>query len=88
VIATPAAEVAVADRLLGSVSTGAAGLFTVTMNVAVVVCAKLSVVLQVTVVIPMGNVAPETGAHDGVPALAVGVAYVTTAPAGDVAVTI
>lgn len=87
VTATPAAEVAVADWLLGRVSTGAAGLFTVTMKVAVVVCARLSVVVQVTVVIPMGKVVPDAGAHDGVPALAVGDAYVTTAPADDVAVT-
>ena len=72
VTATPAAEVAVADWLLGRASTGATGLFTVTMNVAVVVCARLSVVVQVTVVIPMGKVAPDAGAHDGVPALAVG----------------
>lgn len=52
----------------------------------------LSVALQVTVVTPSAKVLPEAGAQDtesvmSILSVAVGVAYVTTAPEGDIAET-
>ena len=58
--------------------------FTVTLNEQLAEFPAASLTLQVTVVVPFGKIAPETGAHEGVPtpgqlSLAVGAGNVTAA---------
>ena len=73
----------------GSVRTGLTVSRTVTVNVRVPVLPAASVAVQVTVVVPSGNVAPEAGAHAAATApLTRSVAVTvngTTAPADEVA---
>src|SRR5262249_2260943 len=69
------------------------GAFTVTLNIACDPLPLVSDAEQVTVVIPTGNVEPDGGAHVTVrvpstASIAVGPAYVTTAPPGPEAVTV
>ena len=69
---------------------GAVDSCTVTLNELCDELPNLSVVAQVTVVTPSANVLPEAGLQDTASvspraSAAVGVAYVTVAPAGDVA---
>jgi hypothetical protein len=69
--------------LAGRVNTGGVVSITVTVKVPFVVLPCVSVALHMTVVGPMGNVAPETGAQANVAASSGSVAlttYVTTAP--------
>jgi len=58
--------------------------FTVTVNEQLAEFPAASLTPQVTVVVPFGKIAPETGTHEGVPipeqlSLAAGAAYVTAA---------
>src|SRR5437763_472906 len=78
--------------LPGKNTSGAPSGFTVTWNVQVAELPQLSLAVQVTIVVPIGNVLPEGGLQTTVgvashPPEAAGL-YVTTAPAGPVALTV
>jgi hypothetical protein len=89
--AAPAGDVASAVMLAGTVTIGAVLSVTVTVNVFVVALPRLSVAVQLTVVVPSANVLPEalaqlvdTGLLTLLGSVAV-TAKVTAAPAPDVA---
>jgi hypothetical protein len=66
VTVAPAAEVASLAKVPGTVSTGAVVSCTVTVKLPESVLPLVSWALQLTVVVPTGNVAPEAGVHVGV----------------------
>jgi hypothetical protein len=88
--AAPDGEVASAARLPGTESTGGVVSCTVTVKLCDAVWPASSVAVQVTVVAPIGNVAPGPGEHPTVGDVstvsdAVGREYPTVAPAAEVA---
>jgi hypothetical protein len=84
VATAPAGQVGSLVMLAGQVIVGGCVSLTVTVNEQAEVLLLASVAVQVTVVVPFGNVAPEAGLQAGVPtpgqlSVAVAFEYVTTA---------